>query len=105
MRARCEFANDLLMTAMDAIKDANRQPAILQVKFFQRMGVDHCKHKGREENSLVSSSPLRLLYLDFILREKYFLRLPFELAGLACDQVHQRNQFALRADAAHQSRF
>jgi hypothetical protein len=45
MRACCKLLDDLLMAAMDAIKDANRQPGILQVNFIERMVMSHIRAK------------------------------------------------------------
>jgi hypothetical protein len=41
MSARREFSYDLLVTAMHAIKDADGQPGILKVNFFERAKMSH----------------------------------------------------------------
>ena len=41
MSARREFSYDLLVTAMDAVKDTHGQPGILQVNFFESAVVLH----------------------------------------------------------------
>ncbi len=35
MRACCKFLDYLLVAAMHAVEDANRQPAVLQIKLVQ----------------------------------------------------------------------
>src|SRR5215211_5981720 len=51
MRARCKFSDNLLVTTMDAIKDANGQPDILQVNFRERTVMSHKRSNGFSDGS------------------------------------------------------
>ena len=41
MSARRNFLYDLLVPAVDAVKDADGQPGILQINFFERAVMSH----------------------------------------------------------------
>ncbi len=56
MGACCKFLDDLLVTAVDAIKDANRQPGILQVDFLERTVMLHVRNRALH---IALSQPVR----------------------------------------------
>src|ERR1700690_1112036 len=61
MSACCQFFNDLLVTAMNTVKDADRQPAILQIELVEGMGVDHLNTRyarGAKDKPISALVPL-----------------------------------------------
>jgi hypothetical protein len=95
-----KFADDLAMSAMNAIEDTDGEPGIFGGYFFKRMIMLHGMKKNRRP--FITQGERHFIYvLSGSICKENFLWLPFARTVFIDDEFHESNQFALRTDAAY----
>src|SRR5215203_1879774 len=94
MSARCQFLDNLLMTQMDAVKDANGQPGFFEINFFKGPVMLHAVIIA------ASLSQWDVCAISLLVRgEEDLLGLPGRVSIFTCNSFHQCNELALCTDA------